>query len=489
MPADPPDLPTPSATERVPVGRYALIVGDSAGLAIEPVEGQGTLPALAEAVAHDSRETKGLAGRAAAFEGAVEDVSQEMGKVEQALKRATELMQAGTDPAALSDEIGVLLDVLARLDHDEHWTEALRVARTLVMLLALLGRWLDLLEALQTALGAAERLGDLAGQAWALHEQGTLHLAAGENAGANRLLGHAHDLRKQIGDRRALALTNRNVQVLCQALRAELELGGQSGGGVQSGDGGGEDESLLQWLQQKPIAAAAMAVASLLLGGVAGALINGTGRAPLTLTTPAVTVTKPAATVTVRITKTGPGPAKTITTEQTTLPPPTPTSKLSVTVTGPGTISSGDGTIDCSLSCSHSYKTGATVKLSPAPSEEGGRFTEWRGDCTGMGSCSLTMNTDKSVTAVFAPPPATLTVTPTGEGRGTVRSSDEQIDCGMQCSHVYLHETTVTLTAVADAGFRFGGWGSPCSGEGQCTVAIDKDTKVSAEFVPTTGLR
>lgn len=469
MPADPPDLPIAPAAGRVPAGRYALVVGNPAGIAIEPSAGEGTLPSLAEAVTEVPRETKRPAGRAAAFGGAVEDASQAMSQVERTLKRATELMQTRTDPAALSDEIGVLLDLLARLDHDEHWAEALRVARSLAMLLALLGRWLDLLESLQTALGAAERLGDAGGQAWALHEQGTLHLAAAEHAGANRLLGRAHDLREQIGDRRALAVTNGNLQVLCQALRAELD-----------------DElrpSLLERILRKPIAAGALATALLLLGGAAGALIHGAGDSP-------VTVIDAGATVRVSVTKTGPGPA---TTTVTTVPPttdtepkPAGTSKLSVSRTGPGTIASGDGEIDCGEVCSHAYRTGTVVKLTATPTEEGGTFVEWGGACTGTGTCEPTLSRAKSVTASFAPAPATLTVTTTGNGRGAVKSSDGLINCGEECSHAYPHGTAVTLAAEPARGFAFEGWSGPgagdCGAEVSCTVTIDEDVSVSAEF-------
>lgn len=471
MPADPPDLPIPPAAGRVPAGHYALVVGDPAGIAIEPAAGEGTLPSLAEAVTEAPRETKRPAGRAAAFEGAVDDVSQAMSQVERTLERATDLMQTRTDPAALSDEIGVLLDLLARLDHDEHWAEALRVARSLAMLLALLGRWLDLLESLQTALGAAERLGDTGGQAWALHEQGTLHLAVAEHVGANRLLGRAHDLREQIGDRRALAVTNGNLQVLCRALRAELD--------------DKSHPSLLERILRKPIAAAALATALLLLGGVAGALIHGAGDSP-------VTVTDAGATVTVSITKTGLGPAttRTVTTEPpTTDPEPTPppsTSKLSVSRTGPGTIASGDRKIDCGEICSHAYGTGTVVKLTATPTEEGGTFVEWGGACTGAGTCEPTLSGAKSVTASFAPAPATLTVTTTGDGRGAVKSSDGLINCGGECSHAYPHGTAVTLAAEPVRGFAFEGWSGPgagdCGADVSCTVTIDEDTSVSAEF-------
>jgi len=250
---------------RVPVGRYELIPGDPAGTAIVPRASQDEPRALAQAIARARKEQSPPPAGAALLEGAVQDASDVTSKVEHAVSLFTEIAQGRLDPASISDEVDALLDVLGRLDHEGRWEEALRLARSLASLLALLGRWLELLRSLQTAVSAAEQLADAGGKAWALHELGTLHLAADRHADADRMLGQAHDLREQIGDRRGLAITDRNLQVLCRALRAQLHPPPRPGA--------------LERILRKPAAALVLAMLLLVIGGIAGAVIRGSGKA------------------------------------------------------------------------------------------------------------------------------------------------------------------------------------------------------------------
>ena len=97
--------------------------------------------------------------------------------------------------------------------------DSLRMARALATLLMLLKRWADLLQTLRIALRAGEELGDLEAVAWAKHELGSLRLVAGDLKGADRDLSRAREIREQVGDRRGLAATNRNLGVLCNHLR------------------------------------------------------------------------------------------------------------------------------------------------------------------------------------------------------------------------------------------------------------------------------
>jgi PKD repeat protein len=77
----------------------------------------------------------------------------------------------------------------------------------------------------------------------------------------------------------------------------------------------------------------------------------------------------------------------------------------------------------------------------------------------------------------------TLTIVKTGTGSGTVTSSPAGIDCGQDCTEQYSVITTVTLTAAASADSSFAGWsGGGCSGTGNCTVAMDANTTVTATF-------
>jgi Divergent InlB B-repeat domain len=65
---------------------------------------------------------------------------------------------------------------------------------------------------------------------------------------------------------------------------------------------------------------------------------------------------------------------------------------------------SGPGGISCPSTCSHTYPTGSSthVTLTATPNA-GQKFVGWSGGgCSGTGTCSLTMNADHAVTAIFA---------------------------------------------------------------------------------------
>lgn len=75
-----------------------------------------------------------------------------------------------------------------------------------------------------------------------------------------------------------------------------------------------------------------------------------------------------------------------------------------------------------------------------------------------------------------------LTVTKTGLGSGTIKSSTGGINCGSYCSDTYVTGMPVTLTATPDEGSIFAGWSGSCSGSGPCTVTMDMIRTVIAVF-------
>lgn len=123
------------------------------------------------------------------------------------------------DVAVVNNELDTLFAVLQKLDRDGHFEQQLRLARALSKLLAVATRWLDLFRSLRELLGAAERHGHDEARAWALHELGTLHLAAGHLVRADHDLTRAAELRRRLNDERGRAATERNLQVLCRTLR------------------------------------------------------------------------------------------------------------------------------------------------------------------------------------------------------------------------------------------------------------------------------
>src|SRR5262249_10610824 len=79
---------------------------------------------------------------------------------------------------------------------------------------------------------------------------------------------------------------------------------------------------------------------------------------------------------------------------------------LSITKAGSGTVTSGPAGINCGVSCSSLFPSGATITLT-ATAASGSSFTAgWSGaGCSGTGTCMVTMNDDKSVTATFSDNP------------------------------------------------------------------------------------
>ena len=151
--------------------------------------------------------------------------------------------------------------------------------------------------------------------------------------------------------------------------------------------------------------------------------------------------------------------------------------------TGSGTVTSNPAGISCGTACTGSYGSGTSVTLT-ATAASGSTFTGWSGACTGTGSCTVSMNAAKAVTATFNLPRYTLTVNKAGTGSGTVASYPAGISCGADCSESYTSGTSVTLTATAASGWAFAGWGGPCTGMGSCTVSMSAARSVTATFLP-----
>ena len=82
---------------------------------------------------------------------------------------------------------------------------------------------------------------------------------------------------------------------------------------------------------------------------------------------------------------------------------------------------------------------------------------------------------------------ATLSVTKSGSGSGTITSDPTGISCGTTCTSSFNANQIVTLTATPGAGSTFSGWsGSGCSGTAPCTVTMDADKTLTATFATNT---
>lgn len=184
--------------------------------------------------------------------------------------------------------------------------------------------------------------------------------------------------------------------------------------------------------------------------------------------------------------------------------PATTTYQLTITHTGSGTITSDRGGISCGATCSQRYGVGTAVTLTAAPSSSW-VFGGWTGACSGMGTCTVTLNADTAVGALFRPQ---LSVTgyslehdityicgfvpctyPT-YGGGAVTSSPGGLSSNVvyqattACDAAFDPGTVVTLTATPDNGSVVDGWGGACSGStsSTCTVTMDVPRRVSVGF-------
>ncbi|HPR83937.1 MAG TPA: hypothetical protein PL034_00030, partial [Candidatus Paceibacterota bacterium] len=98
--------------------------------------------------------------------------------------------------------------------------------------------------------------------------------------------------------------------------------------------------------------------------------------------------------------------------------------QLKVTIVGSGAVSWDDNSCTITDSpCVSSYSPETSVTLT-ATADSGSIFSGWTGDCSGTGTCSVTMDSAKNVTATFS------LITPSA----TISASDCTIIGGSSCS-------------------------------------------------------
>ncbi len=145
---------------------------------------------------------------------------------------------------------------------------------------------------------------------------------------------------------------------------------------------------------------------------------------------------------------------------------------------GSGSVS-GTG-IACPGDCTEAYDLNSTVVLTAAP-EPGFAFDFWTGcDSPAGDTCTMTMDVNSTLTANFKEV-RTLNVVVDPVNGGHVTGTG--IACPGDCSEVFDLNTTVVLTATPTTQHEFVGWMGCDSVNGdQCTVTLDVDTIVTAQF-------
>jgi YVTN family beta-propeller protein len=159
------------------------------------------------------------------------------------------------------------------------------------------------------------------------------------------------------------------------------------------------------------------------------------------------------------------------------------TASLIVQRTGPGTVYSAPAAIVCGAGCAAQFPLNSTVTLVATP-DANATFFGWGGACGGTGSCVVTLDAARSVTAQFVRPQYRVSVTTTGTGAGTVLSSPVGISCGASCVASFDQGSQVVLVASPNSGSMFQGWSGDCTGLNVCLLSVAADRAVFANFVP-----
>ncbi|MBZ0122625.1 MAG: hypothetical protein K8F31_01910, partial [Roseovarius sp.] len=136
---------------------------------------------------------------------------------------------------------------------------------------------------------------------------------------------------------------------------------------------------------------------------------------------------------------------------------------LTTAVQGSGSVSPTAGT----------YKSGTVVPITATPAQ-GWAFDHWTGSLTGSTNpTSLTMNANKSVTAVFV---QGCSLTTAVVGSGSISPS----------GGLYNYGQVIQLTATPATGWRFDHWSGALSGStNPSNLTMDGDKSVTATFIQT----
>ncbi len=151
-----------------------------------------------------------------------------------------------------------------------------------------------------------------------------------------------------------------------------------------------------------------------------------------------------------------------------------------------------------STTCARAFDVGTQVIRIAAEPGNQSLFTGFSGDCSGTGSCTVTMSANRTVRVNFAAAPRAVNLvrSASATGTGRVKSVDasQRIDCAyaqgqpaaVGCRTTVPPSSTVRLTATPGAASALLSWGDACAGTMTLTCVLSPtaaSTDVSARFV------
>jgi hypothetical protein len=149
--------------------------------------------------------------------------------------------------------------------------------------------------------------------------------------------------------------------------------------------------------------------------------------------------------------------------------------RLDITVEVGGTVQVTPPGEACTGTCSYTYAAGASVFLLPEP-VGCQRLDSWSGDCSGDMPCTLVMDGNKTVAAMFEGGTA-LDVTVPSDPSGMVQSTPGGIACPPDCHQEFSGcDEPVILTASEN----LLGWEGDCRGDCACELTMDESHHVVA---------
>jgi hypothetical protein len=163
-------------------------------------------------------------------------------------------------------------------------------------------------------------------------------------------------------------------------------------------------------------------------------------------------------------------------------------SDISVVSFDPGTYIDGAFNINADPlfvnAASGNYHLSSASACIDAGTDAGAPLADFEGDIRPVdGDGDAVATTDIGADEYEVAP--VLSVYRTGSGTGTVTGSSAGLDCGINCARTYSFGskvTKVTLKAKPDEGSTFKGWSGDCTGTKKCTVSMDSNRSVVAEF-------
>ena len=168
---------------------------------------------------------------------------------------------------------------------------------------------------------------------------------------------------------------------------------------------------------------------------------------------------------------------------------------------GNGTLTSAPAGINCGTVCRANFDYGSQVTLTATPQDKQTVFMGWSGDCSGMSTCIVTMNSAAHVKAQFINGYTLTVAQPTmghinGDADGDLElniptNESEQIACGIntngtdtRCQANFKSGAVVALRAIPLSGYQFKAWTGACIGKSTvCTVPMNSAKTVTATFV------